>query len=220
MMKLLESAASMPGVEVFGSTPYVEKDGNYEKQIQNIEFAIKTAQKYNLHLDFHIDYNLDLGRKAVVLDALNLLAMMGWPSDQNEFDHKSVAFGHCTRITMFDSNEWLELCENVGELPVSFVGLPTSDLFMMGRPGEEQERQAQMFRGTLQVIQMIKTYGLNAAIGINNIGNAFTPYGNCDPLSLASFGVGIYQVRRSIRAEILRSQQPARLPPKQTQISY
>lgn len=58
-------------------------------------------------------------------------------------------------------------------------------------------------RGTLQVLQMIKKYGLNAAMGINNVGNAFTPQGSCDPLSLASLGVGIYQAGTKADAELL-----------------
>lgn len=78
------------------------------------------------------------------------------------------------------------------ELPISFVGLPTSDLFMMGRPNNEEEGNERV-RGTLQIIQIIKKYNINAAIGINNVGNAFTPQGSLDPLSLASLGVGIYQ---------------------------
>jgi hypothetical protein len=50
---------------------------------------------------------------------------------------------------------------------------------------------------------MIKKYGLNAAMGINNVGNAFTPQGSCDPLSLASLGVGVYQGGTKADAELL-----------------
>lgn len=50
---------------------------------------------------------------------------------------------------------------------------------------------------------MIQVYGLNAAIGINNVGNAFTPQGSCDPLSLASFGVGVYQAGTKADADML-----------------
>jgi hypothetical protein len=64
---------------------------------------------------------------------------------------------------------------------------------MMGRPSEPSAA-GQRPRGTLQIPQMIQRFGFSAAIGINNLGNAFTPHGSCDPLSLASFGVGIYQV--------------------------
>jgi hypothetical protein len=73
---------------------------------------------------------------------------------------------------------------------------------MMGRPKEE-EGGGHRVRGTLQILQMINKYGLNAAIGINNVGNAFTPQGNCDPLSLASLGVGVYQAGTKADAELL-----------------
>jgi hypothetical protein len=58
-------------------------------------------------------------------------------------------------------------------------------------------------RGTLPVPRLIKDYGFNAAISINNIGNAFTPQGSCDPLSIASLGVGVYQSGTKRDAEIL-----------------
>jgi hypothetical protein len=73
---------------------------------------------------------------------------------------------------------------------------------MMGRPSEEEEG-GQRVRGTLQVLQIIKRYGLNAAIGVNNVGNAFTPQGTCDPLSLASLGVGLYQAATKADADLL-----------------
>ena len=72
---------------------------------------------------------------------------------------------------------------------------------MMGRPSKESgggERP----RGTLQILQMVER-GFSAAIGINNVGNAFTPYGSCDPLALASFAVGTYQAGTKRDAEIL-----------------
>jgi len=48
------------------------------------------------------------------------------------------------------------------------------------------------YRGTLHIPEMIEKYGLQAAVAVNNVGNAFTPQGNCDPLSVASLGVGLY----------------------------
>jgi hypothetical protein len=50
---------------------------------------------------------------------------------------------------------------------------------------------------------MIEEYKFNAAIGVNNVGNAFTPYGSCDPLNLASFGVGVYQAGTRADADML-----------------
>lgn len=192
MMRMLESAASRPGVEAFGSTPYVETNGDISKQIANIEFAIKIAKRYKLHLDFHIDYNLEPHKQSVVMEALRLLHKWAWPSNWNAPTYRTIVFGHCTRLTLFNTDEWEKLQEQVRGLPVSFVALPTSDLFMMGRPSEKEEG-SQRVRGTLQVLQVIKKYGMNAVIGVNNVGNAFTPQGSPDPLALASLGVGLYQ---------------------------
>jgi hypothetical protein len=50
---------------------------------------------------------------------------------------------------------------------------------------------------------MVKTYGLNACIGVNNVGNAFTPQGSCDPLSLACSCIGIYSAGMKADAELL-----------------
>ncbi|KUJ08593.1 Metallo-dependent hydrolase [Mollisia scopiformis] len=192
MQRMLENAASKPGVEAFGSTPYVESNGDLHKQIANIEYAIKIAKRYKLHLDFHIDYNLDPNKQSMVIEALRLLHKMNWPSNFNYPTYRTIIFGHCTRLTLFTTEEWEQLQEQVRGLPISFVGLPSSDLFMMGRPTEKDEG-SQRVRGTLQVLQVIRKYGMNAVIGVNNVGNAFTPQGSADPLALASLGVGLYQ---------------------------
>jgi hypothetical protein len=64
-------------------------------------------------------------------------------------------------------------------------------------------RTPERTRGTLPIPSMIKDYGLNACIGVNNIGNAFTPQGSCDPLSLACSCVGVYSAGTKEDAEIL-----------------
>lgn len=219
MTRLLEAAMEKPGVEgvflsspplwlyiltaeVLGSTPYVEQNGDLDTQIRNMEWTIQMAKKYKLHLDFHIDYNLDPSRPSAILAAVDLLHNLNWPSDPTSPDFRTVVFGHCTRLTLFDPNQWVDLRQKMRGLPISFVGLPTSDLFMMGRPNEESGG-GQRVRGTLQIPQMIQKYGFNAAIGINNVGNAFTPQGSCDPLSLASFAVGVYQTGTTADADIL-----------------
>ncbi|KAH6670080.1 hypothetical protein B0J14DRAFT_597823 [Halenospora varia] len=201
MKELLEKAVQKSGVEVIGATPYVEKDGNREAQISNMKFTISLAKSYSLHVDFHIDYNLNPETPSMVLDALDILHSTGWPFEHDSPD-RTIIFGHCTRLTLFDESQWMNLAEKVKGLPVSFVGLPTSDLFMMGRP-EEKSGGGERVRGTLQIPQMIKKYGLNVAIGINNVGNAFTPQGSCDPLSLASLGVGVYQAGTREDVDIL-----------------
>ena len=202
MKRLIEQAAERPGVEALGSTPYVERNGDPKVQIKNVEWTIAMAKKLKLHVDFHVDYNLSFDERSIIPEVISILHSSGWPSDPDSHDFRTIVFGHCTRLTLFTDEEWLHLRAQIRGLPISFVGLPTSDLFMMGRP-TKGSCGGHRARGTLQIPQMIRKYGLKAAIGINNVGNAFTPHGSCDPLSLTSFGVGLYHAGTEGDAEIL-----------------
>jgi cytosine/adenosine deaminase-related metal-dependent hydrolase len=175
--------------DVLGSTPYVEDDR--EKMKRNVEWTIDLALEHDLHLDFHLDYNLDPQVEPLVWYVIDTLKAKNWTTRTK----KTIVLGHCTRLSLFKDNEWKRLRKEIADLPISFVGLPTSDLFMM--------RTETGARGTLPIPRLIKEYGLNAAVSINNIGNAFTPQGSCDPLSLASLGVGVYQAGTKRDAEIL-----------------
>lgn len=187
--KLMEVAASNNEVDVLGSTPYVEDDNN--KSTENARWISALALRNQKHLDLHLDYFLEESKQPLVWDVLEALKEQDWVKAGG----KQITFGHCTRLAIFQDQEWHRLRREIGELPISFVGLPTSDLFMMKTP--------ENVRGTLPIIKLIKQYGLNAAIGINNIGNAFTPQGNCDPLSIAQLGVGLYQAPTKNDAQLL-----------------
>jgi hypothetical protein len=187
--KLMATAAADDGVEVLGSTPYVEDGENKSKM--NVRWITELAFKHGKHLDLHLDYFLEKDKQPLAWDVLKMLNQLKWPKAGGQ----QVTLGHCTRLARFQKEDWLQLRQDIGELPVSFVGLPTSDLFMMRTP--------EGLRGTLPIIELITEYGLNAAISINNIGNAFTPQGNCDPLSLAQLAVGLYQAGTKNDAELI-----------------
>lgn len=190
-----------------GSSVYCGRSA--KNQEHNIFWTISTAISHRLHVDFHIDYNLDPNEEVYTNTALQYLIDLGWNTSSHP-SCKTVTFGHCTRLTLFDSEEWRSLRDKVKDLPVSFVGLPTSDIFMMGRKVDSLG-VGERTRGTLQISHMIKDLGLNGAIGINNVGNAFTPHGSCDPLSLASFCVGLYHAGTKADAEILYVSLPGTL---------
>ena len=167
--KLVTTVASYESVEVLGSTPYVED--SEEKSKNNVRWITELALKHQKHLDLHLDYFLEEDKQPLVWDTLNIFKELEW---EKKCGDKQITLGHCTRLTRFRNDEWAHLKQEVGSLPVSFVGLPTSDLFMMRTP--------ENVRGTLPVTELINEHGLEAAIAVNNVGNAFTPYGNCDPL--------------------------------------
>lgn len=190
-------------IAVLGTTPYVEADR--DASTTNVNWAIQTAIDRHLHLDFHLDYNLDPADDAatppLTFAVLSRLSHTDWTINN---PHKTVALGHCTQLSRLDPSGLLRLQRAAHNLPVHFVGLPTSDLFMMGRDARHPRP-----RGTLPCLSLSEPQEdeeqdhLNVCLGVNNVGNAFTPYGTGDPLALASWGVGLYQAGREKDAEAL-----------------
>ncbi|KAJ4130251.1 hypothetical protein NW768_007234 [Fusarium equiseti] len=193
-------------IHVLGTTPYVEE--NKEMSMKNIRWAIQMALKYVLHLDFHIEFNLD--QEGDVMEYFNYiidqLIANDWPTHSGA---QTIVLGHATRLSLASHEQLSELSCRIREtqLPIYFVGLPTSDVFMMGRPTsdrvDEQSRPLDRRCGTLNVPKMIQEYGLNACLSVNNVGNAFTPYGTGDPLKVASWGVGLFHAGRIEDAKLL-----------------
>ena len=154
--KLMGLAAAVDDIEVLGSTPYVEEDQT--KQEANLHWITSLALTNRKHLDLHLDYFLEEHKPPLVWTAIDIVKQHSWSEKQG----KNITLGHCTRLTRFTHHEWQSLKERIGNLPVSFVGLPTSDLFMM--------RSSENVRGTLPVVELIQRHGLDAAVAINNVG--------------------------------------------------
>jgi len=200
--KLMELALAQfsDAIDCLGSTPYVED--SHENATTNIQWAIENAIRRKIHLDFHLDYNLNPDQPATVWDVLRLLKEAQWIKNNPS---KTIALGHCTRHTLFTKDELSRLAHEIdaSNLSLSCIGLPTSDIYMQGRPASQIIDPHNRPRTTLQIPALISDYNLNAAIGINNVGNAFTPFGNLDPLQLSCWGVGLYQAGTERDAEIL-----------------
>ncbi|GFF56839.1 cytosine deaminase [Aspergillus udagawae] len=194
-----EALQRYPQIDVIGTTPYVESTTDAARR--NIDWAIETALKLDRHVDFHLDYTLDSSKEALVWYVLQALQRNNWTSQSSS---RRVMLGHCTRLTLFTDEEWSDLAQKIrkNDFPVSFVGLPTSDMYMASASPAANAPHNRP-RGTLHVLKMIREHGLDAIIGVNNVGNAFTPWGSVDPLSLACLGVGIYQAGTQKDAELL-----------------
>lgn len=168
-MNMMLAAVKYEEVEVLGTTPYVEQDIMFQKL--NVHWMTGLALENNKHLDLHLDYHLEENKEPFIWEALKNIEEMQWAKS---LGGKRITFGHCTRLTRFQEEDWTRLKQEIGHLPLSFVGLPTSDLFMMRTPENR--------RGTLPIVSLIEKYGFDAAMAVNNVGNAFTPHGSCDPL--------------------------------------
>ncbi|ENH66756.1 Cytosine deaminase [Fusarium oxysporum f. sp. cubense race 1] len=202
-MKALDQLGSK--IDVIGTTPYVESD--VETQNKNIRWAIETALKHRKHLDFHIEFNLngDGTHMSVFNHIIEELRALKWPTYPGA---PTVVFGHATRLTRATHDDLVRLSETLREtkLPVHFVGLPTSDLYMIGRHGADGSEHGEPLSrpcGTIMVPKLIQGYGINACLSVNNVGNPFTPHGDGDPLKIASWGVGLFHAGTVEDAKIL-----------------
>ncbi|KAI3339382.1 hypothetical protein F4824DRAFT_488172 [Ustulina deusta] len=167
---LTEFAAS---IGALGTTPYVEM--SREASLSNIKWAITRALMYRLHLDFHLDYTLESPssvptQRPLTYSVIELLKEHNW--SQTADNSKTIVLGHCTQLSMLGDSERKTLAEVIraSELPIHFVGLPTSDMFMMGRPSSTSLSGHNRPRGTMHVPSMIRELGLSVCLGINNVG--------------------------------------------------
>lgn len=183
---VLENAATDQGVSAVGSAPYVESSVSRAKS--NIDLVLDLACRTSIHADFHLDYNLNQDSEPLIWYILS--SLVDRIKSEQWKPHMHVCIGHATRLTLFTPEEWHRLrsfiCEH--QLPVTLVGLPQSDLYMMGR-----DMKPFTPRGTLNIPKLAGDYGINAAMSVNNVGNAFTPQGSPDPLSLCPLGVAMFQ---------------------------
>lgn len=192
---LLEAAVGRAEVDVVGSTPYVEADG--ERGRRNVGWVVELSAREGVGLDFHLDYHVDREREAMVWGVVEEVKTRDWRRRVMEAyrcrhrryrtnevvaaDHPTIMLGHCTALCLLPSSSLRRLRDAIGDLPITFVGLPTSDTYTLGR--------------TLDIPALGREYGLRGCVGMNNVGNAFTPQGCCDPVLLAWWGVGGYQVK-------------------------
>ncbi|KAK0221937.1 Metallo-dependent hydrolase [Armillaria fumosa] len=203
----LEQALEDPEIEAVGSAPYVEP--NIAQAKKNITLILELAARTGLHVDFHLDYNIDPDTEPLVWEVIREAKRIGgWISTDGE-PYRGITIGHATRLQLFTSDEWQELKDAIGQLPIVLVGLPNSDMYMQGRG--DTDKPLGPPRSTLRVPYIARKYDVQIAMSVNNIENAFTPQGSVDPLALCTLGVALFQsatpsdIRTLIRSVTLTS---------------
>ena len=184
--------------------------------------VIDSQEAFPRHIDFHLDYNLDPTAEPLIHEVIaqarmyysrcNLDCASEYGKNISEvgsaqrnlnttprpcYENKhlarpSITIGHATRLQLLLPSEWHELRAAIGDLPITIVGLPQSDMYIQGRA--HQGNPLGPPRSTLRVPYIEEAYGIKVAMAVNNVDNAFTPQGTLDPLSsLVTFGVAIFQ---------------------------
>ena len=189
---LLNEAVLRHGVSVIGSAPYVE--ASVEKAKKNISLIFDIADTHRLgYVDFHLDYNLDAKPEPLIYEVIaqatqryhSIVEHLTSAVASDNLDNAKhgpcprITIGHATRLQLFSPDEWRALADAISGLPITFVSLPQSDMYMQGRAFQDEPLGAP--RGTLRVPYVAQRYGIEIAMSVNNVDNAFTPQGSLDP---------------------------------------
>jgi len=164
------------GADVIGGCPYTDSDPH--QQIARI-FGI--ARRFDLDVDFHLDFDLDpswmhLDEVCRQTDA------HGWGG--------RVAVGHVTKLSVIDHSRLAEIGRRLADSGVAVTVLPATDVFLMGR-----DRRLHVPRGVAPVHRLLGQ-GVTCSLATNNVLNPFTPFGDCSLIRMANLYANIAQIGR------------------------
>jgi cytosine deaminase len=150
------------GADLIGGVPYVDPDHH-----AHIDTVLALAEEFDLPADFHVDFADDPAVLNVAYIAEQTLArgLSGW-----------VAVGHVTALAALSPERLAPLVELLARADLSVLTLPATDLHLGGRGDRYNVRRG------LTPVRTLLAGGVNVAAGSNNVRNAFTPFGNANPL--------------------------------------
>lgn len=135
-----------------------------------IESMFSLAREYDLDLDFHVDEGLEVeadGLSAIIA-ATARHGMEG-----------RVLCGHACSLSLRTDCALERILGDAAEAGVALIALPTSNLYLQDRSGGKSPRM----RGIAPLKEARKA-GMTVMLGSDNIGDAFYPYGDYDPLAI------------------------------------
>jgi cytosine deaminase len=159
------------GANVIGGCPYT--DTAPHEQIARI-FAI--AQRFDLDIDFHLDFDLD--PSWMHLDEVCRQA------DAHRWGGR-VAIGHVTKLSAVDGERFAAIGRRLASAGVAVTVLPATDLFLMGRGHDHS-----VPRGVTPAHRLIG-HGVTCSLATNNVLNPFTPFGDCSLVRIANLYANI-----------------------------
>ncbi|NNE54104.1 MAG: amidohydrolase family protein [Sulfitobacter sp.] len=172
---------------------------------EGIMAAFRTADRYGLALDFHVDEGLEKG-----LDGLALIAEAAI-----ETGFKGpILCGHACSLMNLTGDALARRIERVAKAGITVVALPSTNFYLQGRNGGTPDRL-----GITRVHELLAG-GVDVIIGTDNVQDAFCPLNRHDPrlsLSLAALGVhldplyGLHLPMITTRAEAALGRTPRRI---------
>lgn len=187
-------AACETGADLIGGCPYT--DSHPHDQIERI-FDI--ARRFDLDIDFHLDFDLD----ASWMDVEEVCRQ----TKTHRYGGR-VAAGHVTKLSALPPAEMERLALRLADAGVAVTVLPATDLFLMGRGHDHN-----VPRGVTHAHKLTE-HGVTCSLATNNVLNPFTPFGDCSLIRMANLYANVAQT--GTKADIARcldlvTVQPARL---------
>lgn len=153
------------GVDVIGGIPYNDRD-----PLEHLEWVFQLAKDNQLPLDIHVDFS-DNPSDESIIDIIQLTEKYSMQGQ--------VAVAHLTSLGSMELEKAQQIAKGLAKAEISVMTLPATDLYLNGRGDQVRPRRG------LTPVQLLIKEGVNVCFGTNNIRNAFTPFGNGDPLDIA-----------------------------------
>jgi cytosine deaminase len=162
-MRAALSDAMRAGADVVGGCPYVDED-----PAAHLDFVFSLAERHGTPVDLHLDFADEPAASLIGLVAARTRAhgMAG-----------AVSIGHVTTLAAMSPDDQQRAFDLLACLDIALIALPVTDMFLAGHgePGH---------RSVAPVDRAVRS-GVRVAIGNNNIGNPFAPFGNANLLQAA-----------------------------------
>lgn len=171
--ELLDQALAA-GAAAVGGCPYTDEDPH-----AHVALIFDLAQKYDVDVDFHIDFDLDPANSALPFVIAKTEAR-GWGG--------RVSVGHSTKLSALPPDEVLKIARLLAAAGVALTVLPATDLFLTGR-----DRTHLVPRGVAPA-HLLREGGVVTSIATNNVLNPFTPFGDASLIRMGNLFANVAQL--------------------------
>jgi len=162
------------GADLLGGCPYTDTDPH-----RQIAILFELARRYDVDLDFHLDFDLDPAWMHLDEVCRQTIAQ-GYEG--------RVTIGHVTKLSMLAPDALARVASRLREAGVAVTVLPATDLYLMGRDASHA-----VPRGLAPAHRLVES-GVVCSVATNNILNPFTPFGDGSLLRMANLYANAAQV--------------------------
>ncbi len=183
-IEMLDAALSN-GADLVGGCPYTDP-----YPTRHVELIFDLAEKHDVAVDFHLDFDLVADRSNLPAVLAQTLAR-GWQG--------RVSIGHVTNISAMEPARVATIAAELAETGIALTVLPSTDLFLNGR-----QYDWLVPRGVAPA-HILAAHGVVTSIATNNVLNPFTPYGDASLIRMANLYANVAQLSRPHELEAVFS---------------